>query len=85
MLRGEEDRRGYTKDASGMPVGEFSCESCGSRWGVWDSYWCGSCGEHSDAKYRHEHRDPITAMFMNRADIIEEYHMAGIPFRAMGG
>lgn len=60
---------------------EFSCSSCGNRWGVWDSYFCKECGEHNDQFYREEHRDVEKARFMNRADIVEEYRLAGIPFR----
>lgn len=57
-----------------------TCPACGYR-GIWQSYFCGRCGEHDDQKYRDEHRDRARSYFLNRADIIAEYREAGIPFR----
>ena len=68
-----------------MPVETTNSEvrgpACGYR-GIWQSYFCGRCEEHFDGLYIAEHADPARAHLMNRADIIEEYHMAGIPFSA---
>jgi hypothetical protein len=67
-------------------AGFIRCEECGKKSPspLWKSYWCPKCGGHSDDLYREEHHDPDRARFMNRADIIAEYHMAGMAFRAEG-
>lgn len=60
---------------------DLTCPECGYR-GVWQDYFCPDCQRHFDRLYLEEHHDPLRAMTMNRADIIQEYHEAGVPFRA---
>ena len=62
---------------------DIFCDACHKKFNafLWTSYFCPGCDEHADAMYREEHRDVERAARMNRADIIEEYRLAGIPFR----
>lgn len=64
----------------------ITCEACGFEGGPfeWPTYFCPNerCEEHNDVLYIEEHLDRERARTMNRADIIEEYQRAGIPFSA---
>jgi anaerobic ribonucleoside-triphosphate reductase len=61
------------------------CPDCGYRGGPfsWNlGYFCPRCESHHDALYREDHDDRERARSMNRADIIAEYHDAGVSFSA---
>lgn len=64
---------------------DITCPDCGYtgspfHWNV--GYFCPQCEHHNDELYRGEHPDTGRARMMNRADIIQEYHEAGIAFSA---
>lgn len=64
---------------------DVCCDGCGEvskLWRWWD-YFCPSCGHHADALYISEHYDPDRAKDFTRADIMDEYAAAGIPFGAI--
>lgn len=61
---------------------DLVCPSCGFARNTWSSYFCGTCGEHNDLLFLEEHPRPDTVRHWNRADIIAEYQVNGMPFAA---